>query len=185
MTNDPNTTIPVPETGTYRYEYLENIEPGTRGGKSLAIFERYGEQDAYQPGDKVRVAYFGTVDADGFVGAAWTVYQIHNRDDRPTGSYCRSLSNGDIVRVWQGNGEHGDLDVYLALQDDGFVRVDRPESVTLHPERRTDADDRRAAWQAHIRDDHRLHYEWEHTDLERLHADHLGECSWSPEGVNK
>lgn len=124
---------------TYLYEYLENVEPGERGGASLAIFDRYstgpGASDPYCPGDKMCRTFFGTIEADEPDAAAWAAFQIHNRDDRPTARVARSMCDGDVVRVWT---PERDVDVYLALGRDGFVPVDEPTSVSIDPVKAAD-----------------------------------------------
>lgn len=56
----------------------------------------------YQPGDRLTVGWSGTVDvADPFAvdqaEVCETVFDRHNRDNRPDGKICPSMSVGDVI----------------------------------------------------------------------------------------
>ena len=56
----------------------------------------------YQPGDVLVAGWAGTVTLDKSLdvfAAAERVFVRHNRDDRPDGQLCPSMSTGDVVVI--------------------------------------------------------------------------------------
>jgi hypothetical protein len=56
----------------------------------------------YQPGDRLVRGYSGTIDVGGgepVEEIAERLFARHNRDDRPDGQLCPSMSVGDVVVV--------------------------------------------------------------------------------------
>ena len=74
----------------------------------------------YEKGDTLVRGYTGTIDA--LDSAADAIYMKHNRDDRPDGQMCPSLSMGDVINI---DGK------WVTVLDFGFgeVTVD-PDDIT-------------------------------------------------------
>lgn len=68
----------------------------------------------YEPGDRLVQGWSGTVTAERLTDALETVFVRHNRDDRPDGQLCPSLSIGDVVVIG---------DVAYSVDTFGFTEV--------------------------------------------------------------
>jgi hypothetical protein len=55
----------------------------------------------YEPGDTMVTGWSGTIDADTLEvhSLAEQLFSRHNRDDRPDGQLCPSMSVGDVVVI--------------------------------------------------------------------------------------
>ena len=72
-------------------------------------YTNYTNMDArfmrtYEPGDRLVRGWQGELDDiwlinESLTGLAEIVYGIHNRDDRPDGRMCPSMSVGDVVVI--------------------------------------------------------------------------------------
>lgn len=56
--------------------------------------------------------------------AAEMVFRVLNYDTRPNGSYERSLSAGDVVKLTPRNGK--DVHIWMAVEGIGFRQIDGP-----------------------------------------------------------
>jgi len=78
----------------------------------------------YEPGDRLVKGWTGEIEFDlstrllGALGILEVIFAKHNRDDRPDGQMCPSMSVGDVVVL----GEHA-----YSVADMGF------EEVTVNP----------------------------------------------------
>lgn len=72
----------------------------------------------YVPGDRLVRGYTGTIDTDmlAIMDAAERVYARHNRDDRPDGQMCPSMSVGDVIVFGH--------ELAVSVDAFGFITVD-------------------------------------------------------------
>jgi hypothetical protein len=72
----------------------------------------------YEPGDRLVKGWSGEIDmiwiTGGFDEVVEVIYSLHNRDDRPDGRLCPSMSIGDVVIVGE---------IAVSVASIGFVRV--------------------------------------------------------------
>lgn len=94
--NEASTSRPAPIGGVDPLGLGDTIE--YRNFTNMSGPQRRG----YQPGDTLVAGWTGTVSVDN----PWTislprlaehVFETHNRDDRPDGQLCASMSVGDVV----------------------------------------------------------------------------------------
>ena len=89
---------------------------------STLTYTNYTNLDArydrpYEPGDRLVKGWSGPIEpglVETFDDLVEVIFMIHNRDDRPDGQMCPSMSIGDVIVV-------GELAVSVASI--GFVRV--------------------------------------------------------------
>jgi hypothetical protein len=96
----------------------------------------------YKEGDRLLLAWVGTVDASAAdEEAAERVYELLNRDDRPNRYIAPSLSIGDVVSLAS---EDGSLSTW-AVGQFGFVRVPEvvpdPDQAAAYHRARQEAED--------------------------------------------
>jgi hypothetical protein len=73
---------------------------------------------AYQSGDRLVRGHQGEVDGSAglsMVATAERLFTIHNRDDRPDGQLCPSMSVGDVIAFGE---------IAFSVDACGFKRVD-------------------------------------------------------------
>ena len=84
---------------------------------------------AYEPGDRLVRGWSGEIEPltggafSSLEGAAEMVYCRHNRDDRPDGQMCPSMSIGDVVVIGE---------TALSVANVGFVvvKLDAADLIT-------------------------------------------------------
>jgi len=89
---------------------------------STLTYTNYTNIDAsycrpYEPGDRLVKGWSGEIEVGlvpSFDDIVEIIYALHNRDDRPDGRLCPSMSVGDVVIV----GESA-----LSVASIGFIRV--------------------------------------------------------------
>ena len=88
---------------------------------SILIYTNFTNIDAsfirpYEPGDRLVQGWTGEVeiDSDNFDRLVEVIYARHNRDDRPDGRLCPSMSIGDVIIIGE---------TALSVASIGFVRV--------------------------------------------------------------
>jgi hypothetical protein len=89
---------------------------------STLTYTNYTNIDAsfcrpYEPGDRLVKGWSGEVEANGgtdFDALVELIYARHNRDDRPDGRLCPSMSVGDVVVIGE---------TALSVASIGFIRV--------------------------------------------------------------
>jgi hypothetical protein len=106
---------PSPEEGSMKYTNYTNLD---------ARFAR-----SYEHGDRLVKGWTGHIALDAMtteaaLDACERIYVLHNRDDRPDGLLCPSLSIGDVTII-------GD-EAAFSVDDIGFkaVAVDRADLIT-------------------------------------------------------
>lgn len=83
-----------------------------------------GFDGTYQQGDRLVRGHIGMIEVPigtSMAAAAEMVYAVHNRDDRPDGQLCPSMSIGDVVTFGE---------VALSVSEVGFRSVElRPDDL--------------------------------------------------------
>jgi hypothetical protein len=93
------------------------------------IYTNYTNIDAcflrpYQPGDRLVRGWSGEIpDSIDCKHAAEAVFELHNRDDRPDGQMCPSMSVGDVVVV-------GEVALSVDQRDWKQVNIDPADVIT-------------------------------------------------------
>jgi hypothetical protein len=88
---------------------------------STLTYTNYTNIDAsfcrpYEPGDRLVKGWSGDIEVANadFDGLVEVIYAKHNRDDRPDGRLCPSMSVGDVVVIGE---------TALSVASIGFIRV--------------------------------------------------------------
>ena len=111
------------------YVLLHNLDKYSRSADNADNV--WGE---YRPGHRLAAYYSGSIteppDGD-LIATAWTLFQRHNRDDRPCGQSGPSLSVGDVIRFFP-EGEPDQAFTMRHAVRDPWAPVDM-DTATVYP----------------------------------------------------
>ncbi len=113
-----------------RYALLHNLDKYSRSADNADNV--WGE---YRPEHRLATYYEGEIaeppDGD-LVATAWTLFQRHNRDDRPCGQMGPSLSVGDVI-VFHPDGEPARALTMRHAVREPWVEVEDLDRLVMFP----------------------------------------------------
>lgn len=109
----------------YRYEFYVNVTQLDNGSGGPGPYKtRLPYFDPYTDTDTMVLCWAGEVEADSIEHATNLCWELLNRDDRPTGNICPSMSIGDVLVF-----ETPDGPVGMACEWSGWRQVKPPTNI--------------------------------------------------------